>query len=395
MVLFMLALAPSSPAGAEPTPEEKRAATRAKQAELAAQIDTLRASDDQLESAVQALDAGVAAQSATNQAAQQALHAAQASLGTAQSRLTATETRMTDLRQRAAAVAVQAYVHPSGDPILQIIKAKDLSEASRRQTLLATVASTDRDVLDQLRAARQDQQLEREQLMRARDVADERTRAAAEKLAGLERALADQTRLKSALEGRIARFSAEVEALSAEEAALSATIRARQAAAASAAAARAAPAPAAAPAGVTPIPGVTAAPSVAAPPSIATRASGGGMVWPTTGSVTSSFGERWGRLHAGLDIANDLGTPIRAAKGGTVILAGWNGGYGNSIVIDHGGGLSTLYAHASRLRAAEGQAVGQGELIADMGSTGNSTGSHLHFETRVNGSPRNPAEYLP
>lgn len=66
-----------------------------------------------------------------------------------------------------------------------------------------------------------------------------------------------------------------------------------------------------------------------------------------------------------------------------------------SIVIDHGGGLSNLYAHASRLRAAEGQAVGQGELIADMGSTGNSTGSHLHFETRVNGSPRNPAEYLP
>ena len=384
VLIALLALSPFSPAGAEPTPEEKRAATRAKQAELAAQIDTLRASDDQLEGAVRALDAGVAAQSATNQAAQQALHVAQASLGTAQGRLIATEARMTDLRQRAAAVAVQAYVHPSGDPILQIIKAKDMAEASRRQTLLATVASTDRDVLDQLRAARQDQQLEREELARARDVADERTRAAAEKLAGLERALADQTRLKSALEGRIAQFSAEVDALSAEEAALSATIRARQAEAARVAAARAAPSPTTAP-----------APGVAAPPSVAARPSGGGMVWPTAGSVTSPFGERWGRLHAGLDIANDLGTPIRAAKGGTVILAGWNGGYGNSIVIDHGGGLSTLYAHASRLRAAEGQAVGQGDLIADMGSTGNSTGSHLHFETRVNGNPRNPSEYLP
>lgn len=119
------------------------------------------------------------------------------------------------------------------------------------------------------------------------------------------------------------------------------------------------------------------------------------MAWPTNGTVTSGFGYRWGALHAGIDIANGVGTPIRAAKTGTVILAGWNGGYGNCIVIDHGGGFSTLYGHMSRLRASEGQRVSQGDLIGDMGSTGNSTGPHLHFETRVNGNPQDPTRYLP
>ena len=359
-VLVAMSLAPSAPARAEPTAEEKRAATAARKAEAAAQMNTLRASDDELESAVRALDAGVGAQAATTQAAQQSLQAAQSTLGSAQGRLAATEARVRELRQRAGAAAIQAYVHPGGDTLLQIMKAKDLAEASRRQTLLATVVAQDRDVLEQMRAARQDQQLEQENLAKARDLAEQRKRAAAEKLAGLQQALADQTRLKSALEGRIAQFSAEVEALSREEASLSAVIKARQAAV-----------------------------------SRSTPKVGSGMAWPTRGSTTSDFGERWGRIHAGLDIANDVGTPIRAAREGTVILAGWNGGYGNSVVIDHGGGLSTLYAHASRVRASEGQAVSQGDLIADMGSTGNSTGSHLHFETRVNGSPRNPTEYLP
>jgi murein DD-endopeptidase MepM/ murein hydrolase activator NlpD len=119
------------------------------------------------------------------------------------------------------------------------------------------------------------------------------------------------------------------------------------------------------------------------------------MAWPANGSVTSGFGYRWGALHAGIDIANGVGTPIRAAKAGTVILAGWNGGYGNAIVIDHGGGLSTLYGHMTRLRASEGQQVDQGDLIGDMGSTGNSTGSHLHFETRVGGGAQDPTRFLP
>ena len=128
----------------------------------------------------------------------------------------------------------------------------------------------------------------------------------------------------------------------------------------------------------------------------AAKVSGSGLAWPTQGTITSGFGYRWGALHAGIDIANNVGTPIRAAKSGTVIVAGWNdGGYGNWVIIDHGGGFSTLYGHMSRVRTSEGAHVNQGDLIGDMGSTGNSTGPHLHFETRVNGTAQDPTRYLP
>jgi murein DD-endopeptidase MepM/ murein hydrolase activator NlpD len=100
-------------------------------------------------------------------------------------------------------------------------------------------------------------------------------------------------------------------------------------------------------------------------------------------------------LHAGIDIAAPTGTPIHAAKAGRVIFAGTMNGYGNAIIVDHGGGFSTLYAHQSRLGSSKGQSVGQGQVIGYVGSTGHSTGPHLHFETRFGGSPRNPRPYLP
>lgn len=375
VVVMVMALA--TPVFADPSPEEKRVSAQTKKAEAAAKLDALKANDAELESAVKALDAGVAVQAATTDAAQQALRAAELNLGTAQIRLANTESRMSELRVKAAEAAVRAYVHPGGDPLLEIVRSKDLGEASRRQALLAHVVSSERDIVNQMRGARQDQQFERENLASAAEVASGRKKAAAEKLATLEKARFDQMRLKTALDVRIAEVTAEVAALSREEATLSNLIRSRQVSVE-----------------------VAAAPSSggggggAAEPAPAARTSGG-MSWPANGSVTSGFGYRWGSLHAGIDIANGIGTPIRAAKAGTIILAGWNGGYGNAIVIDHGGGLSTLYGHMTRLRASEGQRVDQGDVIGDMGSTGNSTGSHLHFETRVNGSPRNPTGYLP
>jgi murein DD-endopeptidase MepM/ murein hydrolase activator NlpD len=122
--------------------------------------------------------------------------------------------------------------------------------------------------------------------------------------------------------------------------------------------------------------------------------SAAGFVWPVLGPVTSPFGWRWGRMHEGIDIAAAAGTPIRAAAAGTVIYAGWLGGYGNLVVIDHGGGVATAYGHQSGIAVGTGAPVAQGQVIGYVGSTGHSTGPHLHFEVRVNGVPQDPLGYL-
>jgi murein DD-endopeptidase MepM/ murein hydrolase activator NlpD len=119
-----------------------------------------------------------------------------------------------------------------------------------------------------------------------------------------------------------------------------------------------------------------------------------GLIWPVNGPVTSPFGYRWGRLHAGIDIGVGYGTPIHAAATGRVVLAGWTGGYGNYTCIDHGGGLATCYAHQSSYAVSAGAQVSQGQVIGYVGSTGHSFGAHLHFEVRINGNPVDPLGYL-
>ncbi len=118
-----------------------------------------------------------------------------------------------------------------------------------------------------------------------------------------------------------------------------------------------------------------------------------GMIWPVNGPVTSPFGMRWGRLHAGIDIAVPSGTPIRAAKSGSIVLAAPTSGYGNYTCIDHGGGLSTCYAHQSSYAITSGS-VSQGDVIGYVGCTGSCYGDHLHFEVRINGAPVDPMGYL-
>ncbi len=122
-----------------------------------------------------------------------------------------------------------------------------------------------------------------------------------------------------------------------------------------------------------------------------------GYIWPTKGVLTSGYGWRWGRMHKGIDIAAPTGTPILAAAPGVVITAGWNsGGYGNLVEIQHADGSVTLYAHNSRILVRQGQQVAQGQQIAEMGSTGYSTGPHCHFEVHLPGHGAvNPMAYLP
>ena len=120
-------------------------------------------------------------------------------------------------------------------------------------------------------------------------------------------------------------------------------------------------------------------------------------IWPARGDVSSPFGMRWNGsdFHPGIDIANDMGTPIVATADGVVTTAGWNdGGYGNMVDIDHGNGIMTRYGHAMQVAVVAGQHVRRGQVIAYMGSTGFSTGPHVHYEVRINGQPVNPAAYL-
>jgi murein DD-endopeptidase MepM/ murein hydrolase activator NlpD len=122
--------------------------------------------------------------------------------------------------------------------------------------------------------------------------------------------------------------------------------------------------------------------------------SSAGLIWPVNGPVTSPFGWRWGRMHQGIDIGVGMGTPIKAAAAGTIIYCGWESGYGNLVVIDHGGNLATAYGHQSAIAAACGQQVAQGDVIGYVGCTGHCTGPHLHFEVRIDGNPVDPLGYL-
>jgi murein DD-endopeptidase MepM/ murein hydrolase activator NlpD len=356
-------------AGAASSNRAKRDEARRRRAQLALQLNAAKASDKQLAQAVAALDTQVESQNAATQAAESAAGAAEVAVTQAEARLEATTGRIGKLRDLLARRAVSAYMRPGGETVIEVLESRDLGEVSRRATMLARVASNDREVLDQLHAAQQDESIQREAMTQARQLAQERRGAAHARLNALTDAQVQQRRVRAKLDARIRDYAQEANDVAALEGTLSARIRADDAR-------------------------LAAQQSAGAPVGGNGKVSGAGLIWPVRGSVTSGFGMRWGRMHQGIDISAGTGTPIRAAKAGTVTFAGTMSGYGNVVVITHSGGLSTLYAHQSRL-AVSGGAVSQGQVIGYVGSTGHSTGPHLHFETRVEGTPQNPMRYLP
>jgi murein DD-endopeptidase MepM/ murein hydrolase activator NlpD len=366
----------ASPAGAASTTaaRKRQAEVRAAKARAAAQLNGLKASDDQLEKAVAALATQVRAQNAKVASAQQAVSVAEAAVKQADAKIAATEASMASLHGAVINRAVAAYVRPQQAAFAGITDAKNLEDASRRTSMLRQVANSDRDILDELRATKEDLGIEKERAAAARQVAAERKAAANQQLSAYKAHLAEKARLEQALNARIAAVTGEIEAQSREDAAIQALLNSEAAKAAAAKRSSRGDADASDSGG---------------------RHSGAGLRWPATGPVTSAVGYRWGRLHAGIDIGAGMGAPIRAAKSGTVIFSGVQNGYGNVIIIEHGGGFTTLYGHMSRRAASDGDEVSAGDLIGYVGSTGHSTGPHLHFETRVNGSPQNPRRYLP
>ena len=281
--------------------------------------------------------------------------------------------------------AVRLYKQGSFDAVGTVLTSGTPREALERTALVSVVSRADNAVVEQVTITQtaisaQRQQLKAEQETLERVAAKQRDiTAQAEELRD-DRALA-----LAATSDRIKALQGQETHLEAESDRIAALARRAEQAAAAASRAQSAPAPATSSAAPAP------APAAAAP----APASAGGWVWPVSGPVTSPYGPRWGRMHEGIDIANADGTPIYAASAGTVTYAGSMGGYGNIVLIDHGGGISTAYAHQSAIVTTVGARVSAGQLIGRVGSTGQSTGNHVHFEVRVGGGTTDPMGYLP
>jgi murein DD-endopeptidase MepM/ murein hydrolase activator NlpD len=332
------------------------------QDELNEQLDVLEADYVELEAAVEAMSVQVRETEAAKREAEQRLEVARAEVLAAEAAVAEMRREIAELQRQAEEDAVAAYMHPDID--VTVMETADIADAARREALLNSVADRHSDVLDLLNGLEVDL-VEAEARARQAEAQVERERAeVARRLEEYQATLTEQRRLQGALDQRIQDVQAEVDALAAEEDAVRAAL------------AQASQAP------------VGPGGSIETPPSAS------GLIWPVSGPVTSPYGQRWGRLHAGIDIGAATGTPIYAANSGTV-LTGCGGGYGNCVMIDHGGGFVTLYAHQTSVFVSGGQQVSRGQNIGTVGCTGSCTGPHLHFETRVNGSPQDPMQYLP
>jgi len=388
-----LALALAAPAAGQDI-EDRKAGVDARIAALQSDIEAQKQQEGVLTSQLSAVSAEL-------RQAQAAVDEAQASVDQLETQLASEQARLQELTaelerrtkrlqrlqrelQRVVAILearVRAiYMADEPDVLSFLVSASSFDDVVDGYEFLNRIGSQDQQIARQVEAAKRQAAEERRETQRTRtlqratvEVVAARMRdaqAARDRLSADRDTLGAAHRLKeSALaDARHTReeYLAEVEALAAESAALAATIRAAQSGAGS----------------TSPGSTGTGAPSAA------------GLIWPVNGVVVSGFGMRWGRMHEGIDIAASTGTPIRAAASGAVIWSGWRGGYGNCVVIDHGNGLATLYAHASALLVGVGQQVSQGQTVALVGSTGNSSGPHLHFEVRVNGVAVDPLLYL-
>jgi murein DD-endopeptidase MepM/ murein hydrolase activator NlpD len=382
-----LALVISAPAAGQDI-EDQKAVVDARIAALQAEIDAATQQEGVLTSQLSAVVSELeAAQSAVDEA-QDSLDLLEAELAAEQERLetlTVLLEQQTRRLQRLEAEYERAvrilearvraiYVQESPDILSFLVSASSFDDVIDNYEFLSRIGLQDRRVARQVETAKNRAAEERRATANTRRLTaatvavisarTDEARTVRDRLADSRDTLASarllkQSALANARETR-EEYLEEVEALAAQSATLAAAIQNAQATAGS----------------------------------TGTGVSDAGFIWPVDGAVVSGFGMRWGRLHEGIDITAPTGTPIWAAAAGTVIHAGWLGGYGNLVVVDHGDGLATAYAHASVILVALGQEVAQGETVALVGSTGNSSGPHLHFEVRVNGIAVDPLLYL-
>jgi murein DD-endopeptidase MepM/ murein hydrolase activator NlpD len=383
-----LTLALAAPAAGQDIESEK-ARVDQRIAELQSEIDAAKGREGVLTSQLSDVLAELRAAESAVDEAQGSLDRLEAELATEQARLERLTTllevqtrrlvRLQEEYARAVEVLEQrvraAYIYERPDTLAFIISAASFADVIDNYEYMKRIGAQDERIAREVESAKRRAAAERKATARTRAlsaatvaVISARTAEAREVrdrlAAGRDDLAAARSLKQSALaDSRETReeYLAEVEALAAESAALAARIRSAQ---------------------------------TGATGSSGSGVSASGLVWPVDGPVTSGFGMRWGRMHEGIDIAVPTGTAVRASASGTVIHSGWLGGYGNLVVIDHGNGLATAYAHNSSLLVSVGQGVTQGETVSLAGSTGNSSGPHVHFEVRVNGVAVDPLLYL-
>jgi murein DD-endopeptidase MepM/ murein hydrolase activator NlpD len=292
-------------------------------------------------------------------------------LEVARDRLERLRSELETARRVLAARLVEIYKSDTPDALTVVLEADGFGDLLERAEFLERISDQDREITDRVRGLRdqaRDQAVQLAELEQREQLAAERILRERDQIASAQNQLvssrdelaavrADRRGALASVRTQKQEALEDLESLEAEQARVAGALQ-------------------------------------GAPPPGPIKQGSGQLIWPINGTFTSPFGMRWGRLHAGIDIAAPEGTPIRAADSGRVALAGWAGGYGNYTCIQHTASLSTCYAHQSRLGTSTGASVQQGQVMGYVGNTGNSFGAHLHFEVRINGSPVDPMGYL-
>jgi murein DD-endopeptidase MepM/ murein hydrolase activator NlpD len=355
------------PVGAQASETRRVRQTKARIAEVQREMEQVRAQQGERAASLAAAERQVAVILEAVGAAEQAVQRQEQAVEDARRRLEELRADEARTRQALRNRAVQVFKDGGSVPFGPILAASSPGEAVRRSSYVEMASRSDRRRFEGVTIAQV-------------AVAAQRERMAAEE-AELERALGEQRELLAQVEeirasraAQLAGVSDKLRQLEAKERHLQA--ESRQIAAISRRASQRASRSG----------GVDLGPA---------QGARGGWTWPVNGPVTSEYGRRWGRQHEGIDIGAGTGSPIYAARAGVVTFAGQMSGYGNLTLVDHGDGIVTAYAHQSRFMVRNGERVAVGERIGSVGCSGSCTGPHLHFEVRVNGSPRNPRRYLP
>lgn len=349
------------------------------EADLLDRVDETSAKRRTLEGQVAGLDAEITRTQSDLDTATNQFDAVSGDLQRAEAKFAATEVDLGGAREELADRAVRAYVHqPAAQVASVLLERQSFRELAATRAFLRSFVDSQVASVARYQALREGLAGERSALQALRDEVSAQRDVVAGRRQQLVtwRARQDALRLQAAgeqgrqeallreVKSRVKEFEGQIAALKKESDNIASLLRARQA-------------------------GQKLAPS-----------GKGVLAAPADGAITSTFGLRMHpifhtmRMHTGVDFAGDTGAPIRAAADGVVVVAGDRGGYGNAVILDHGGALATLYAHQSRIVVSVGQAVTRGTVIGYIGATGFATGPHLHFEVRVDGNPVDPLRYL-